>query len=96
MILYQRDIKLGNIFYVCRSTFKLGGFHLSIPLNYEKDDSKDPIGTAPYIAPEIWLRREYSKASDIYAFAICVYEVLTEELVYRDKSDTEIMYLVTV
>lgn len=48
------------------------------------------------MAPEIFMNNEYSKASDVYSFVICIYEILTGKLVYRKKSDTAIMYLVTI
>ena len=34
-------------------------------------------GTPIFFAPEIWQEYKYSKASDVYAFAFIVYEILT-------------------
>ena len=34
------------------------------------------IGTCSYIPPEVWRSHEYSKAGDVYAFAIIVYEIM--------------------
>lgn len=36
-------------------------------------------GTPIYIAPEVWCTNEYTKAGDVYAFSIIVYELLTLE-----------------
>lgn len=47
-------------------------------IGYSEKNFKDK-GTPVYIAPEIWTDYEYSKASDVYAFAIIVYEILTNE-----------------
>lgn len=36
-------------------------------------------GTPIYIPPETWIREEYSKAGDVYAFSLIVYELMTLE-----------------
>lgn len=34
-------------------------------------------GTPIYMSPEIWFHSDYSKASDVYAFSIILYEIIT-------------------
>ena len=40
-------------------------------------------GTPLYMAPEIWGNQEYSKASDVYAFGIVVYEIITGTITFE-------------
>ena len=49
------------------------------------------IGTCPYLAPEIWNDCIYSKASDVYAFAIIVYEIVTNKEPFPDLNDIIVM-----
>ncbi|KAK8843302.1 hypothetical protein M9Y10_025157 [Tritrichomonas musculus] len=50
------------------------------------DDSIESfVGTPSYRAPEIWENMKYSKSSDVFAFSIVVYEILTSQFPYRFK-----------
>ncbi|CAG8820023.1 12785_t:CDS:1, partial [Racocetra fulgida] len=45
--------------------------------------SSDKVcGIMPYIAPEVLYKNEYSKASDVYSFAIIAYEIVSGHLAY--------------
>ena len=50
-------------------------------------------GTCQYIAPEIFRDNDYSKKSDVYAFGIIVYEIITNEIPFKNfgLSQFEIM-----
>ena len=41
-------------------------------------------GTPVYVPPEIWENNEYTKAGDVYAFSIVVYEILTLEEPFKN------------
>lgn len=50
-------------------------FNLSQKINDKQ--SQKTVGTPSYIAPEVYLHKQYCKASDVYQFALFVYEFLT-------------------
>lgn len=56
--------------------------------NYELKGEEEIIGTASYIAPEIWENNTYSKSSDVYAFGIAIYELICETF-FLNKIPTE-------
>lgn len=39
----------------------------------------DIFGKPAYIAPEVWTNKLYSKSSDVYAFSMILYEILSNE-----------------
>ncbi|KAK8840541.1 hypothetical protein M9Y10_030749 [Tritrichomonas musculus] len=67
-----------NIFYL-----KICDFSLSVFDN--KDIDKEIVGTMVCIAPEVILEEKYSKAVDVYAFAVVVYEIVTHNPPYKRK-----------
>ena len=81
----HRDLKTGNIFIDNNSYPKVSGFHISkeIPSN-SLCQSNFIKGTPAYISPEIYARKEYSKASDVYSFSFVVYEIMTNERAFSN------------
>jgi formylglycine-generating enzyme required for sulfatase activity len=49
------------------------------------------MGTPPYIAPEIWEGKGASAASDVYALACVVYEMLTGVVLFAGNSTPAVM-----
>lgn len=43
-------------------------------------------GTLAYMAPEVALNEEYSKSGDVYAFGFIVFEILSNEIPFKDLS----------
>ena len=81
----HRDLKPDNIFLDEYLFPKIGDFGFSKEI---EDDNKphtsyDKVGTPAFMAPEIFERFEYSKASDVYAFSILLYEITTFDLPYE-------------
>lgn len=81
----HRDLKLENILVDERLFPKISDFGLS-KIKKKNDCSTNQTnsiaglkGTPTYLAPEIIENLEYSKAGDIYAFGIVVYEIMTTE-----------------
>ncbi|KAK8883536.1 hypothetical protein M9Y10_042630 [Tritrichomonas musculus] len=71
----HRDIKPENILLDNHLLPKICDFGLSVFDNAEID--KTEAGTPIYMAPEVVLQNGYSKAVDVYAFALVVYEIIT-------------------
>lgn len=86
----HRDLKLDNILIDRRtSNIYLTDFGLSI----YADNSTESVGTIVYMAPEIFDTKVYNNSVDIFAFGICLLEMLTIEESYSEcKTISEIFY----
>ncbi|KAK8891098.1 hypothetical protein M9Y10_028303 [Tritrichomonas musculus] len=49
------------------------------------------VGTVAYFSPEILLNKNYSKMSDVFAFSLILYEVVTNERPFNDINDRDII-----
>ncbi|KAK8880351.1 hypothetical protein M9Y10_003018 [Tritrichomonas musculus] len=61
---------------------------------YKQQESAEPfeIYISPSnAAPEVLTRKEYSKASDVYAFAMIVYEIIANKKPFKSKNANRIM-----
>ena len=53
-----------------------------------------PQGTPAWMAPELFEENVYSKASDVYAYGIVLWEIVSREIPFKNKIDCQIMRLV--
>ena len=86
----HNDIKPSNILVQDATPHNktvLCDFALCCPIN----NTAAPMGTPAYLAPERWHGQPASVQSDIYAFGIFMYEILTGERPYQptDKTATD-------
>ncbi len=72
----HRDVKPANVFIAADGSAKLGDFGTGMFL---AEDSTDRVGTAFYMAPEIFEGARASQRSDIYSLGVLAYEVIAGE-----------------
>lgn len=86
----HRDLKPGNIFYD-DGYVKIGDYGLSKHIAVSAHSGNTvSVGTVHYMAPEIG-SGSYSKAIDIYALGVILYEMLTGKLPFAGSSMGEIL-----
>ena len=72
----HRDIKPLNVMLASGGVLKLMDFGIARDLSSDRTVGA-PIGTPAYMAPELLMGREPSRASDIYSAGVMFYELLT-------------------
>ncbi|KAK8860760.1 hypothetical protein M9Y10_012426 [Tritrichomonas musculus] len=84
----HRDLKLNNI-YLDDSMFpKISGFNIAKEIESDSIEPNDTIkGTPACIAPEVYLKKGYSKSSDVYSFSLIIYELMTGEKAFKELKD---------
>lgn len=77
--LVHRDFCPKNILIDSHNVAKLIDFGLAIPRNFKGEWKFDRSGTASYMAPEQVRGQQVDFRTDIYAFGVTAYEILTGE-----------------
>lgn len=85
----HRDLKIDNILMDSYMFPKIADFGLSKRNHFNTysmtlESAKNIKGTPLYMAPEIFETKECTKASDVYAFAIVMYEILTDTRPFKN------------
>ena len=90
--LIHRDLKPENFLLDQLLLPKLANFCYTKNINLNMSKSgNEMIGLPKYFSPEIFEREEYSKASDVYAFSLILYEIETGIKPFSGKAIYQIM-----
>jgi serine/threonine protein kinase len=87
----HRDIKPENILLSNEGRIKLSDFGLSRTVG-NRTEAKDVLGTVGYMAPELVTGGVASKATDVYACGIMLYEMLAGKRPYTGDQSMQIAY----
>jgi hypothetical protein len=98
MIIIHRDIKSHNILLTKDKHAKLADFGLAIEVPVESSSSKyhmysdsKIVGALGWMAPECF-NGQYSTKSDIYAFGMVLWEIVSRKRPYDDIENTEELF----
>jgi len=87
-VVIHRDIKTSNVLLDDEMNGRLGDFGLARLHSHESDAHITSVaGTWGYIAPELARLRKATKATDVYAFAILIMEVVCGKRPIEVKAD---------
>src|SRR6185369_10041586 len=85
--LKKRNLHPGNILY---NRYQPQIVDLGLPvLESETDDIKDIKGVMPFMAPELLSGGSYSKATDVYAFGMIMWEISSHEKPFHEFNHDE-------
>ena len=84
----HRDVKPANVFLDSDGRAKLGDFGTG---TFQVQDTEERVGTAFYMAPEVFEGRPTSVRSDVYSLGVLAYEVLGGERPFVGNSYEALM-----
>jgi hypothetical protein len=82
----HRDLKSANII-LCSGSSGVRAVITDFGLACDITQSGEIAGTPRYMAPELWRGVKASKASDIYALGVVLYEMVTGRPPFEDEAD---------
>lgn len=89
----HRDLKPENIFLADDGRIKIGDFGLARAANNNTTTGQALLGTIAYLSPELVTRGVADARSDIYAFGIMLYEMLTGVQPFRGEQAVQVAYM---
>lgn len=89
----HRDLKPANIILLPDKTLKLTDFGVARAKGSNLTQHDEIIGSVEYMAPEIWLGKELSAATDFYSLGVILYEIATGKLPFEADQPAAMMFL---
>ncbi|KAL4593170.1 serine/threonine-protein kinase Nek1-like, partial [Arapaima gigas] len=75
-----------NIFFTDKKTTKLGNFGVAKVLCRRDMAARMETGMPPYVSPEVWEGKPFTKKSDIWALGCLLYELCTLQTLRGEKN----------
>lgn len=88
----HRDLKPENVLLADDGRIKLGDFGLARAVSANTTTGQALLGTIAYLSPELVTRGIADARSDLYAFGIMLYEMLTGEQPFTGEQPMQIAY----
>ena len=89
----HRDLKPQNIILVENDVVKITDFGVARPKNSNLTQHNEIIGSAEYMAPEIWTGAQLTPSVDLYAVGVILYEMATGRLPFESEEPARLMWL---
>lgn len=87
----HRDLKPENIIVLQDGSIKITDFGIARPERSTLTAHNEIIGSAIYIAPEVWLGNELTPSLDLYSLGIILYELNTGEVPFDCDETSALM-----
>lgn len=87
----HRDLKPSNILVTSDRQVKIMDFGIARSEDSNITAHGEILGSAGYMAPEIWLGQSHTPSVDIYALGIILYEVACGEIPFNSSSPASLM-----
>jgi len=84
-----RDLKLENLILDNQGHVKIVDFGLSKDQIYGERVARTMCGTPAYMAPEVFIKREYGRSVDWWSLGIVIFEMATGELPFYSEEREE-------
>ena len=91
----HRDIKSSNFVVTADDTLKLCDFGIA-KRQCKTEKTNQERGTISWMAPEAFVEKVSSKASDIYSLGIVIWELISCKIPYQGRESLSILYAVKV
>ncbi|MCO6430103.1 MAG: protein kinase [Deltaproteobacteria bacterium] len=88
----HRDLKSSNVILTYDGQTKICDFGIARPNQSELTTGGQIIGSAQYMAPELWSGSDVSFAADLYALGVLLFEIVSGTCPFCSEIPAQLMY----